>query len=81
MGYRQYLKQNLIHIMGDKLVLFKPVNMNSKFIILLITPEPPHRKLFSYHAGPSGGHMGKHKTVFWLKLRFFWPKIYEELKL
>ena len=27
MGYRQHLRKNLIHIMGDKLAVFKPVNM------------------------------------------------------
>ena len=27
MGYRKHLEKNLIHIMGDKLVLFKPINM------------------------------------------------------
>ena len=37
-GYRPHLKNNLIQIMGDKLVLFKPINMASKYIALIITP-------------------------------------------
>ena len=47
MEYQQYLKQNLSHIMGDKSVLFKPVNMEFKYIALLITVENLHRKIFS----------------------------------
>ena len=46
MEYQQYLKQHLI-IMGDKLVLFKTVNMDSKLIPLLITSESLRHKLSS----------------------------------
>lgn len=38
MGYRQYLNKNLIELMGDKLVLFKSVNMESKYITMIVTP-------------------------------------------
>ena len=81
MGYRQHLKNNMIQIMGDKLVLFKPVNMASKYITLIITPDPLRRTIFShYHASPSGGHMGTYKTMFRLRLRFFWPAMREDVK-
>ena len=81
MGYRLSLRKKLMHMLGGKLVLFKPVNMNSKYIILLVVPLSLCRKLFShYHAGPSGGHMGKYKTLFRLRLRFLWPTMREEIK-
>ena len=55
--------------------------MQSKYITLLLVPLPLRRKLFShYHAGPSGGHMGYYKTLFRLRLRFFWPSMREEIK-
>ena len=69
MGYRHHLKENMIQIMGDKLVLFKPINMASKYIILIITPISLRCTIFShYHAGPSGGYMGEYKTLFRLGL-------------
>ena len=72
----------MIHIMGNKLALFKPVNVNSKYITLLIVPEPLRRKLFShYHAGPTRGHMGECKTLFWLRLRLFWPTMRDKVKM
>ena len=81
MGYRQHLKKNMIQIMGDELVLFKPINMASKYITLIITPISLRRSIFGhYHAGPTGGHMGKYKTLFRLRLRFFWPAMREEVK-
>ena len=74
MGYHLPLRKILMHILGGKLVLSKPVDMNSKYITLLVVPLLLRRKLFShYHAGPSGGHMGEYKTLFRLRLRFFWP--------
>ena len=82
MGYQQHLKKNLIQIMGDKLILFKPVNMTSKYITLIITPAPLQRSIFShYHAGPSGGHIGEYKTLLRLQLRCFWPAMREEVKV
>ena len=56
--------------------------MDSKYITLLITPEPLHNTLFSYyHVGPSEGHMGECNTMLRLKLIFFWPKMSEEVKI
>ena len=79
-SYRQHLRKTLIHIMGDKLVLFKPVNMQSKYITLLLVSQPLRRKFFShYHTGPSGGHMGYYKTLFRLRLRC-WSTMREEIK-
>ena len=71
----------MIQIMGDKLVLFKPINMASKYITLIITPASLWRNIFShYHAGPSGGHMGVYKALFRLCLQFFWPAMRDEVK-
>lgn len=68
--------------MGDKLVLFKPVNMDSKYITLIVTPTLLRRKIFShYHAGHSGRNMGEYKTVFRIWLRNFWLTMREEVKI
>ena len=81
MGYCQHLKKKMIQIMGDKLVLFKPINMASKYITLIITPISLRCTIFShYHAGPSGGYMGEYKTLFRLGLWFFWPEMRDEVK-
>ena len=72
MGYRQYLRKNLVHMIGNKLTLFKPVNMKPKYITLIILPSTLRCNIFShYHAGPSGGHMGEYKHYFASVYDFF----------
>ena len=63
---------------NDRLVYFKPIHMESRYIALIFVRTVLRKKLFSqYHAGPSGGHMGEYKTLYRLRGRFFirkWEK-------
>ncbi len=81
MGYREHLKNGRIHIINERLVLFKPIVMGTRHVSLIIVPHGLRKKLFShYHAGPSGGHMGEYKTLFRMRSRFFWPKMRLDIK-
>ena len=81
MGYRYHLKKGLISLVGDKRILFKPTNMNTKYIGLFIVPFPLRRKLFDhFHTGISRGHMGTYKTLFRLRMRVFWSLMRENIK-
>jgi len=63
--YKLMLAKGLIAIVNDKLVYFKPILMNMKYVTLLIVPENLRKPIFShYHAGPSTGHMGEYKTLY-----------------
>ena len=56
--------------------------MEDKYIRLIIVPVSLRRRLFKhYHSGPSGGHMGTYKTLFRLRMRFFWPHMREDINL
>ena len=80
-AYRSPLQDNRIQIVNKKLVLLKPILANHRHVMLIIVPSPLRRQLFShYHAGPTGGHMGEYKTLYRLRLRFFWPKLREDVK-
>lgn len=79
--YRQRLLSNRIQLIHDKLVLYKPIFKDIKYVGLIIVPSDLRRKIFShYHAGPSGGHMGEYKTLFRIRMRFFWPGIRRDIK-
>ena len=79
--YHTFLKQNLIGILHRKLVLYKPIFRHKRYVTLIIVPETLRRKIFShYHAGPSGGHMGEYKTLFRIRMRFYWPGIRKNVK-
>ena len=80
-SYRNHIKKGHIVLLGEKLLLFKPINMDTKFISLILVPLSICRKLFDhYYAGPSGGHMGEYKTLYRLRLRFFWPGLRKMIK-
>ena len=80
-SYHPFLKQGQIQTVHGKVVLFKPIQMNTKYVGLVVVPHDMRRKLFDhYHAGPSGGHMGVYKTLYRLRARFYWPRMREEVK-
>ena len=80
-AYKMPLKDGRIQIVNKKLVLFKSILANQRHIMLIIVPMSLRRKMFAhYHAGPSGGHMGEYKTLYRMRLRFFWPRLREDIK-
>ena len=66
-----------LHLSDDLLVrIFSDKSSSPKRTIVL----PRHmiqRVLQSLHSGPSGGHMGMHRTFERVRGRFFWPKMKE----
>ena len=68
--------------MHDKLILVKPIFLDKRFIGLIAVPTGLRRLICShYHCGPSGGHMGEYKTLFRIRMRFYWPGIRNDVKL
>ena len=75
------MKDNTIQIVNKKLVPFKSILANHRHVLLIIVPISLRRKLFShYHAGPSSGHMGEYKTLYRIRLRFFWSRLRDDFK-
>ena len=80
-GFILPLQQGRVSLVNRKLVLFKPVFQQIRYVGLIIVLLPLRRKIFShYHAGPSGGHMGEYKTLFRMRLRFFWPGLRKDIR-
>ena len=80
-SYHNPLRKSQIQLVDGKLIFFKPIFQNIKYIGLIIAPEPLRNKLFShYHASPIGGHVGEYKTLFRMRQRFHWPNMREDIK-
>ena len=61
--------------------LMKAIFKNIRYVGLIIIPLELHRIIFShYHAGPSGRHIGGYKTLFRIRMRFWWPSIQKDIK-
>ena len=71
-GYKIALKYGRIQILNKKLVLYKPIFANDRFIALIIVPTALRRKIFSYfHSEPNGGHMGEYKPFIEFGFDYF----------
>ena len=80
--YHTHLKTDSIRMLHGKLIVYRPIFKNLKYIGLIIVPLSLRRVIFShYHAGPSGAHMGEYKTLFRIRMRFWWPSIRKDIKL
>ena len=57
--YHIILKQGQPQIMNIRLIFYKPVMMNIKYLALIYVPQSLRKLLFDhYHYGPTGGYMG-----------------------
>ena len=73
---------NRVQLLHGKLVQYKPIFKDVKYVGLIIVPLSLRRVIFShFHAGPTGGHMGEYKTLFRIRMRFTWPGIRRDIKL
>jgi hypothetical protein len=74
--YRQPLLQGAIEWVNGRICLTHLVDNNNHLLLLIIVPTELRRALFvAYHAAPCCGHIGRYKTLFRLRQRFFWPGI------
>jgi len=70
------LRHGEISWMNGRLTLSKPIEGNTSRLLLIIVPESLRRTVCNiYHASPAGGHVGQYKTLYRLRIRFFWPKM------
>ncbi|MGH7955061.1 MAG: hypothetical protein ACREOZ_03790 [Gloeomargaritales cyanobacterium] len=74
-AYRQPIRDSLIRYEHRRLVYYRPIEYSTRFLLLIIVPNSDLRRtLFvAYHATPAAGHMGRYKTLYRLRIRFFWP--------
>ena len=79
--YRRTISQNLLCIINDKLVYLEPVNVSSNHLCRIVVPLSLRRVTFdAMHTSPAAGHMGEYKTLYCIKLRFFWHRIRKDIK-
>ena len=62
------------------MVFLKPIFFNDQQLSLIVVTKPLRRKFFRhFHTGPTGSHMGKYKTLYRMRLWFFWPGLRTDL--
>jgi hypothetical protein len=73
------LLQGAIELVNGRLCISHLVDRHSHLLLLIIEPAALRRTMFvAYHAAPTCGHMGRYKTLFRLRQRFFWPSMHKQ---
>ena len=81
MTYTHGLANKLFRILEDKLVFYEKILTSTSCILRIVVPSSLRRDLFStFHASPTGGNIGAYKTLYRLKVRFFWPHLRKDIK-
>ena len=79
--YHPYLLIQHVGLLHGKLMYYKTIFRDCRHIALIIVPTSLRRSIFSHHhAGPSGGHMGEYKTMYRLRMRFYWLHMRSDIK-
>ena len=71
-AYRSAIARNLLGLLEGRFVYYDPVSTISNHICRIVVPLSLRRTIFTLiHATPVAGDMGKYKTLYRIKLRFF----------
>ena len=75
------MTHNLLCIISYILVYFDPITVSTNRMCRIIVPLSLRRIIFnSVHALLATDYMGEYKTLYRLKLRFFWQRIRANIK-
>ena len=80
-NYRGPLRQSLIVIENDMLILHEPIIGTSSFTQLQLVPAELINIVFiAFHTNAIGGHLNAYRMFNHLRLRFYWPGMYSYVK-
>ena len=78
---RKAIAHNLLCIIRCRLAYLESITVSTNHIGHTIVPLSLRRVIFNYlHASPASGHMGKYKSLYRLKYRFFLPRMRTNIK-
>ncbi len=80
-NYRGPLRQSLISVKADMLILQEPISGTSSFTRLQLVPNELVNIIFiAFHTNPIGGHLNAYWTLHRIRLWFYWPGMYAYVK-
>jgi hypothetical protein len=75
------LRQSLISVENDMLILKEPIGRTSSYMHLQLVPQELSNILFiAFHINAIGGHLNAYWTLHCLRLQFYWPGMYASVK-
>ena len=79
--YRYAIVHHLLCLINDRLIYLEPVTVSCNYVCLNVVPISLGRIISdAMHASPAADHMGEYKTLYHIKLCFFWPRMRSNIK-
>jgi hypothetical protein len=78
-AFRQFARDDTLCIHHGRLVVCQSLQSGTS-LLLIIVPSSLRRLVFNvFHGSPIGGHFGVYKTLFRIRMRFFWPRCRQDV--
>lgn len=74
-AYFNAISRNIVGFLKGRYVYYAPIPTVVKHICRIVVPTLLHHAIFNLtHAKPLAGHMGEYKTLYRIRLQFFWSR-------
>jgi len=78
-AFQQFARDDNLCIHHGRLVVRQSLQSGTS-LLLIIVPSSLRRLIFDvFHGSPIGGHFGIYKTLFRIRMRFFWPRCRQDV--
>jgi hypothetical protein len=78
-AFQQFARDDNLCIHHGRLVVRQSLQSGTS-LLLIIVPSSLRRLIFNvFHGSPIGGHFGIYKTLFRIRMRFFWPRCRQDV--
>ena len=79
--YRQPMQDSMIKLEFGKIKMYKKIVNCMEIIKQILVPKGLWKMIFqTFHANPSGAHFSLYYTLHQTRIRYHWPKMYEDIK-
>ncbi len=78
-AFQQFARDDNLCLHHGRLVVRQSLQSGHS-LLLIIVPTSLRRLIFDvFHGSPIGGHFGVYKTLFRIRMRFFWPRCRQDV--
>lgn len=79
--YRAPMRNRQIIFENNRLFYLESIEASHKFAKLIIVPSKLRKHIFTaFHSNPVGGHFGVYQTLHRIRLRYYWPNMYNYIR-
>ena len=75
------MRASMIKLEFRKIKMYEKIANHMEIIKRILVPKRLRKIIFwTFHANPLGAHFSLYYTLHWIRIRYHWPKMYEDIK-